>query len=34
MPSQDYSKEVCDGLEKNEIEYDITDGMIYIRGYI
>ena len=33
-PSEDYTKEVCDGLRKNDIEYDITDGMIYIRGYV
>ncbi|MDE7192559.1 MAG: hypothetical protein K2O14_01185 [Oscillospiraceae bacterium] len=32
--SQDFTKELCDGLKKHCIEYDITDGMIYVRGYI
>lgn len=32
--SQDFTKELCDGLKKHGIEYDITDGMIYVRGYI
>lgn len=33
-PSRDFSKELCDGLDKRNIEYDITDGMIYVRGYV
>ncbi|MDE6030948.1 MAG: hypothetical protein K2G32_04940 [Oscillospiraceae bacterium] len=33
-PSRDYTKELCDGLDKRNIKYDITEGKIYIRGYI